>query len=107
MIREEALERGGFQRRREQVALAAVAAELAQAGELGLVLDALGDRAQAEAAAELDERLDQRVALVRARRRGDERAVDLQRVDRQLLQVGERGVAGAEVVDRDAARRRP
>ena len=34
--------------------------------------------------------------------RGDERAVDLQRVDREPLQVCQRGVAGAEVVDRDA-----
>jgi hypothetical protein len=32
----------------------------------------------------------------------DERAVDLERVDGELLEVGERGVAGAEVVDRDA-----
>ena len=31
-----------------------------------------------------------------------ERAVELQLVDRQLAQVGQRGVAGAEVVDRDA-----
>ena len=49
---------------------------------------------------------DQRVRLARAGGGGDERAVDLQRVDRELLQVGERGVAGAEVVDRDARRRR-
>ena len=117
LIGQHALERGHLERRREQVALAGVAAELAQVGELGLVLDALGDRPQPERAAELDERLDQRVRLVRAGGGGDERAVDLQRVDRQLLQVGERGVAGAEVVDRDvqavgraaraAARRRP
>ena len=94
----EALERSDFERRREQVALAAVAAELAEALQLGLVLDALGDRDEAEAAAELHERGDQRVVGVAG---GDEGAVDLQRVDRELLQVGERGVAGAEVVDRD------
>ena len=32
---------------------------------------------------------------------GDERDVDLERVDREVLQVRERRVAGAEVVDRD------
>ena len=35
----------------------------------------------------------------------DERAVDLHRVDREALQVIQRRVAGAEVVDRDARRR--
>ena len=33
---------------------------------------------------------------------GDEAAVDLEHVDRQALEVGERGVAGAEIVHRDA-----
>ena len=32
----------------------------------------------------------------------DERTVDLQQVDRDLAQTGQRGVARAEVVDRDA-----
>ncbi len=32
----------------------------------------------------------------------DERAVDLERVDGELAEVGERRVAGAEVVDGDA-----
>jgi hypothetical protein len=38
------------------------------------------------------------VALVH---RGDERLVDFEDVDREVLQVGQRGVAGAEVVDGD------
>ena len=38
---------------------------------------------------------------------GDERAVDLERVDRELAQIRERAVAGAEVVDRERARRAP
>ena len=33
----------------------------------------------------------------------DERAVDLDRVHRQALQVPQRGVSGAEIVQRDAA----
>jgi hypothetical protein len=37
-----------------------------------------------------------------ARQAGDERAVDLDHVDRQPLEVGQRRVAGAEIVDRDA-----
>ena len=38
----------------------------------------------------------------RARDRARERAVDLEAVDRELLEVGERGVAGPEVVDGDS-----
>ena len=33
----------------------------------------------------------------------NERAVDLDRVDRQRLQMSQRGMAGAEIVERDAA----
>jgi hypothetical protein len=35
----------------------------------------------------------------------DEGAVDLQHRDREALQVGQRGIAGAEIVDRDARAR--
>ena len=44
----------------------------------------------------------QRARLGRVADRAHERAVDLQDVDRELTQVRERRVAGAEVVDRDA-----
>ena len=37
----------------------------------------------------------------------DERLVDLQDVDREAADVVQRGVAGAEVVDREPARRAP
>jgi hypothetical protein len=49
----------------------------------------------------LHERADQRLALLVVFEPGDERAVDLERIDGELLEVGERGVAGAEVVDRN------
>ena len=71
------------------------------------LLDPLGERLDRERLAELDERADERLALLGLGEPRDERAVDLQRVDGELLQVGERGVAGAEVVDRDAHARAP
>ena len=77
-------------------------AEGREAQERLLVLDALGHGPQAEAAAEVDDGLhDRRVGIV-AHEVADERAVDLQLVDRQVLEDAERRVAGAEVVDRDA-----
>ena len=62
-------------------------------------LDALGEGLDRERLAQLHERTDQRFTLVVLAQAGDERAVDLERVDGKALQV-ERGVARAEVVDR-------
>ena len=45
--------------------------------------------------------MEEDLALAALGQLGDEGAVDLQHVDRELAQVGERGVAGAEVVDGD------
>ena len=99
---QERLGGGGVERTCEQEALAAVAVLVPQQRELLLLLDALGEGLDRERLAELHEGVDQRLALLVALSTRDERAVDLQRVDREALQVGERGVAGAEVVDRDA-----
>ncbi len=88
------------QRRAREEALVLVAAQGAQRVELRLGLHALGDhREPSECAIAMmarDDRLVVRVELDVAH----ERAVDLDRVHRQRLQVGERRVAGAEVVDR-------
>ena len=67
------------QRAGEEVALHRVAAELAQALELDLALDALGDDLQAERAGDLDDGGDDRRVLVLGADAGDERAVDLDR----------------------------
>ena len=99
---EERLRGGRVEGAREQEALAAVAVLVLQEAQLVLALDALGERLDRHRLAELHERADQRLAFGALRQARDERAVDLQRVDRKLLQMGERGVAGAEVVDRDA-----
>ena len=74
---------------------------LAEVVELVDRFDAFGEGSEAEVPAELDEDADQRVGFGGAVDRVGERAVDLDRVDRELLERGERGVAGAEVVDRD------
>ena len=85
----------------EQEALPAVAVLASEQGELLLLLDALGEGLDRERLAELHEGVDQRLALLVVLQAQDERPVDLQRVDGEALQVSERGVAGAEVVDRD------
>ena len=93
---------GGL-RSADEVALRDVAAEPVQQLERRCVLDALGDDAQAERVREVDRRADQLQvtrALVLGQAR-DERAVELQLADRERAEVGERGEAGAEVVDRD------
>src|SRR5580700_10399671 len=66
------------------------------------MFDALRERLEPERLPELDQSVGERVRLVRAREVGDERAIDLERIDRELPQVCERAVTGAEVIDRDA-----
>ena len=51
--------------------------------------------------AHLDDRLDDQARLVILADRGDEIALDLDLLDRELAQVGERGEAGAEIVEAD------
>jgi hypothetical protein len=69
-------------------------------------LDALGDDLHPQAAGHVDDRLDDRARVlgVLAVEVGHEGAVDLEHVDREAPDVGQRAVAGAEVVEdeRDA-----
>ena len=86
---------------REVVALAEVAADLAQHVELRAGLDALGDDLEADGLGEADDQAHERRVVVGEREALDELARDLQRVERQVAQVAERRVAGAEVVERE------
>ncbi len=74
-------QRLGLQRRREQVALRAVDAALAQAGALALVLDALGDHLDAERARERGDGVHDGEVVAVLGQAGDEGAVELDRVD--------------------------
>src|SRR5271154_298407 len=85
----------------KQEALPAVAILASEQGQLFLLLDALGEGLDRERLAELHKGVDQRLPLLVVLQAKDERPVDLQRVDRESLQVSERGVPGAEVIDRD------
>ena len=90
------------QRAAEVVALGDVAAQLAQAvGDL-LGLDALGDDLEAQVPREVDRRAHDRRVVVVVGHPEDERAVDLHLVQRQALEVGQRRLALAEVVERQA-----
>src|SRR5439155_2666271 len=86
------------QRPRVVVALAAIADEVPQPAELIGRLDALGGDVDAHPVGQPDDGLDDRQVRVVARQPGYERAVDLDRVEGQRLQVGEGRVPRAEVV---------
>ena len=64
-------------------------------------LDALGHDLEPEVVAEVDRRAHDHGVVVALQHAQHERLVDLQLVDRQALEVAERRVAGAEVVDRE------
>src|SRR3954468_2170404 len=90
--------RAGY-RLAEQVALHLVAAQQAQ--DLGLIFrfDALGNDRETHRMGQRNHRRNQRRGVGAVVDRGDESAIDLERMHRQLGQVGERRVPGAEIVD--------
>jgi hypothetical protein len=79
-------------------ALEPVAAESGEHVLLRRVLDAFGDDFQVEGMAEVDHATDERQSGLVAGLR-DQGPVDLDAVERQTSQVGERRVSGAEVVE--------
>ena len=88
----------------EVEALAGVAAHLDQRQPLLGGLHALGDHPEVELAAQVDDGPDDRRGLLRLGHLRHEGAVDLHLVDRDPGEEGQRRVAGAEVVDGEAAR---
>ena len=88
-------------RRAEVVALRQATAFGVEHRELLGALDALGDRVEAEAAAEAEERAQDRLRARIVLQRADEGAVELDLVEREAAQIAERGMADAEIVERD------
>ena len=86
----------------EQVSLCVFASELAQHGELPLILDALCDNLYAERATDHDHRLHESGVEVIRPQALNKRLVNLQLIDWKPAQVCERRVTSAEVVDRHA-----
>ena len=98
-VAQQRLDRGGGRGPAERVALHELDAEVAQPARLLAGLDALGDDRDVHRARHRHDRpQDVAVALVLGDA-GDELAVDLDRVDREALDVVQRRMAGAEVVE--------
>src|SRR5437868_752039 len=87
-------------RLRKQEALAVVAAELLDPLELLGPLDTLGHRLELHGGGELHYRPDECRLVVAASQARHEGSVDLEDVDGEAGQVAERGIPGAEVVER-------
>ena len=85
----------------EQVALRQARTEVGEQVALRDRLDTLGDPAQPELGREAGDRAHDRQVVRLEVHPGDERAVDLQVRDGEAAQVGQRRVAGAEVVEAD------
>ena len=93
---------GGGDRATDPVALGDIAAQLAEQIQRAAILDSLGDDIEPERVAELDRRSDE-LGVARSRAPGERRAeaaVELHLRDREVVEIGERGEPGAEVVDR-------
>src|SRR5256714_12964435 len=81
-------------------ALRVVAPECGELPADRLAFHTLGRYGQPKTAAQLDGRADDRLVLGVRVHVEDERLVDLDLIDLELLELGQRGVAGTEVVDR-------
>src|SRR3990167_11198437 len=95
------LEIGNRHRPPQQVALECLASQARQHLALRLGLDALGDHGQPQALTQGDDGLNDDRAAVVVEQARHEGLVDLELVQRQALQVGQRGVTGPEVVERE------
>src|SRR5687768_17083030 len=93
--------RGGVcvDRPADEVALDEIAAAAFQVLALRLGLHAFADHLDVQGMRERHDGRDDGALVMVAGHLGGERAVDLELVDREALQVGQAGVAGAEIVD--------
>ncbi len=89
------------------VALRDIAPQVDEPIELLLRLDALGDGHQAQAVGQSDDGAHDRVGVGAGPEAGDEAPIDLDAVDREALEVGQRRVPRPEVVDVQAQAQRP
>jgi len=90
----------GWDRPAPEVTPGSVAFQLAQAAELLRGFDRFGDRGKPEGVGEVDRRPGNHGCRPGGSEINDECAVELQGVDREPVEIGERGVPGAEVVKR-------
>ena len=87
--------------RGQQIALILVAAELSQCRQLPLRFHPLGSHTQVQAVGHGDDGPDDGGVVGIRLDVAHEGAVDLQRIDRQLFQIGERRIARSEIVHRE------
>lgn len=81
------------------IALSVVAVQVSQQAQAGVVFHAFGRDAQAKVVGQADDRTDDGMPFGFGGGRHDEGSVYFQAVDRQLLQIGQRRIARAEIVD--------
>ena len=79
-----------------------MATQCRQKISLNLGLHALGDEIELESLAKSDERFGNGGIGLVSRDIHDERAIDLDHIDIEILHMAERGVSGTEIVKRDA-----
>src|SRR5437764_15196637 len=92
-------------KRRAPVIVALHVTDAFAAQDRGLAggLDTFGDSMESEAFGEPQQMTEEHLVVGAAAEVADKGAVDLDRVDRQRLQMPQRGMPGAEIVERDTA----
>jgi len=91
----------GGHRARQQESLCQVAAHIVERGESALVFDSFGNHFQLAFVGQTDHRANDLLVSPGMQHAADETLVNLEGIDRQSGEIGEAGVAGAEIVDGD------
>ena len=98
-VEDEELRLDRIERFREQITLTVLALQRSQLIQLLLTFDTFSHNLHSEIARERNDRLDDLKVLIGIINAGDERTIDLQRVDREPVQITQRRVSSAEIVD--------
>src|SRR6185437_292435 len=101
VLRQQAVDRFGRRRPREQEALHLVAAGESQQDALLLGFDALDHHREAKRTPERHDRLDDHPAIGKIVERNHEAAVDLEFVEWKTLEITQIGITGAKIVQRN------
>ena len=89
------------QRSGEEESLGETAAHVSDGGQLLGFFDALGEGVHSEISGQRDDGLDDLRSTAIAADPLDEPAIDLEGVDGEALEIGERGIPGSEVIEVD------
>src|ERR1044072_4669911 len=101
-VEDEEVSVGNFERLGEQEALPILALQRPKLIQLLFTLDTFTDKLHSEIPCERNDRFHDLQVLISRIHARNKRAIDLQRIDRKTIEITQRRISGAEIVDAQA-----